>query len=130
MPQGWGRRGGAVAEGMRWEVLVATVAGGGGGGGGVEAADLGEEAVDPALVAGEEHLHARALVALEGGGPHHLAPLAVHELVVPRVWAVVKGLARPLVVHLVSHLVPARERRRLAAHLHTHQGRAVSPTMH
>ena len=96
------------------------MASGGDGGGGVEAADLGEEQVVEELVAREEHLHALALVALAGGGPHHLAPLAVHELVVPRVRAVVKGLAGPLVVHLVSHLVPARERRRLAAHLHTH----------
>ena len=50
------------------------------GRGGVEAADLIEATVYDVLVAGEEHRHARPLVLLVGGGPHHFALKAGHEL--------------------------------------------------
>ena len=67
------------------------------------------------VVAGEEHRHALALVGLESGGPHHLALLAVHELV-----AVGKGLARPREEDLLAYRVAARQRRRrIPAHLCT-----------
>ena len=72
------------------------------------AADRGEAAVDRALVAGEAHFHALALVALAGGGPHHLALLAVHDPI----------LEGPREVDLLSCRVAARWRRwRLAAYL-------------
>ena len=83
----------------------------------MEAADRVELAVDGALVAGEEHADAPVLLALVVAGPHHLAPLAVHELAAAR-----KGLARPREVRQVLHLPPARQRRRrLAAHLRAPQ---------
>ena len=86
---------------------------GGGYGGGAEAAYIGEEALDAARVAGEAHRHALALVCLNSGGPHHLALLAVHELV-----AVRNGVACPREEDLVADLVAARQRRwRIAAHL-------------
>ena len=76
-------------------------------------ADLVEVAADRALVAGEAHFHALALVALERRGPHHLALLAVHEPV-----AALEGATRPRVVDLLSYRVAARQRRwRLAAYL-------------
>eukprot|EP00964_Phaeocystis_antarctica_P083625 scaffold52613_cov55-Phaeocystis_antarctica.AAC.2 len=87
---------------------------GGGSGGGAEAADLGEDAGDPALVAGEAHAHALVPI-LAIAGPHHLTLLAVHDLV-----AVRNGLARLRVEHLLAHRVAARQRRRrIAAHLRT-----------
>ena len=73
-----------------------------------EAADRGDEAVDVGLVAGEEHVHALVPV-ITTAGPHHLALLAVHELV-----AVGKGMVRPRVEHLVANLVAARQRLRIA----------------
>ena len=77
------------------------------------AADLVEVAAGRALVAGEEHAHALALVALAGEGPHHLALLAVHDPV-----AVLEGLTRPREVDLLSYRVAARQRRRrLVAYL-------------
>ena len=66
-------------------------------------------AVDVALVAGEEHAHALALVAASAG-PRHLALLAVHELV-----AVQNDLARPRVEHLLAQRVAARQRLRARA---------------
>ena len=81
-------------------------------------ADLVEVAADRALVAGEAHRHALALVALSGG-PRHLALLTVHELLAAR-----KGLARPRVEHLLAHRVATRQRRRcIAAHLRTSTSR-------
>ena len=85
-----------------------------------------------ALVAREAHSHALALVGLPSNGPHHLALLAVHDLV-----AVGKGVARPRVEDLVAHLVTARQRRRrVAAHLRTQttsrkrqEGRAMWTTV-
>ena len=77
------------------------------------AADLVEVAVYLALVAGEAHSHALALVALASRGPHHLALLAVLEPV-----AALEGVARSCVVDLLAHRVAARQRRwRLAAYL-------------
>ena len=77
------------------------------------AADVVRVAVDCALVAGEEHGHALALVALGRGGPRHLALLAVLELVAAR-----EGVALPRVVDLLSYRVAARQLRwRLAAYL-------------
>eukprot|EP00964_Phaeocystis_antarctica_P112756 scaffold76866_cov56-Phaeocystis_antarctica.AAC.7 len=112
--------GGAAAEavaGTRGAWAASRVGGAGGGWqreGGAEAADLGEEAVDVALVAGEKDVHARVLF-LASAGPRHLAPLAVHQC-----RAIVQGLARPRVEHLLAHLVAARQRRRrIAAHLRT-----------
>ena len=61
------------------------------------AAHVVEEADYRALVAGEEHGHALALVALGSRGPHHLALLAVLDLV-----AILEGLTRPRVVDLLS----------------------------
>ena len=76
-------------------------------------ADLVEVAFDRVLVAGEAHFHALSLAALAGGGPHHLALLAVHDPV-----AVLEGLTRPREVDLLSYRVAARQRRwRLAAYL-------------
>ena len=74
-----------------------------GSGGGAAAADLGDEAVDAALVAGEAHRHHREHVI--AGRPRHLALLAVYELV-----AVDPGVARPREEDLISHLVAARQR--------------------
>ena len=92
-----------------------------GSGGSTVAADLSEAAADVALVAGEEHAHALALglhpaaSAIKRAGPHHLALLAVHELVAAR-----KGIVRPRVEDLLAHLVAVRQRRRrVAAHLRT-----------
>ena len=77
------------------------------------AADLVEVAVGRALVAGEAHRHALALDALGSGGPHHLALLAVHDLV-----AALEGLTPPREVDLLSNRVAAWQRRwRLAAYL-------------
>ena len=74
---------------------------------------LAEVAAGRALVAGEAHGHALALVALAGGGPHHLALLAVHEPV-----AALKGLTLPREVDMLSYRVAAWQRRwRLAAYL-------------
>ena len=71
--------------------------------GAARAADLGDEALDVVLVAGETHRHAVALVRLEISGPRrHLALLAVYELV-----AVRKGMARPREEDLVAHCVDA-----------------------
>ena len=84
--------------------------GGGGSRGGAGAADLGEEEVDDALVAGEENVHALALVALASARPLHLALLAVHDLV-----AIIPGMARPRVEHLLAHCVAARQRLRAPA---------------
>ena len=96
--------GSVACVGRRW---------GRGGGGGAEAADSGEVAFDVGFVAGEERAHALAPVRHVSGGPHHLALLAVHELVAFR-----NGLASPRVEHLLAHLVAARQRRRrTAAHL-------------
>ena len=76
---------------------------GDGSGGGAEAADLGEDAVDAALVAGEQHRQARALLlVLACAGPHHLALLALHELV--SCAFVLKRPARPRVEQLLPHL--------------------------
>ena len=90
-----------------------------------------QEADNRALVAGEEHSHALALVALASRGPHHLALLAVLEPV-----AILEGLTLTREVdHEVDHevdrevdhgLTPTREvaarqrRRRLAAYLCAH----------
>ena len=77
------------------------------------AADRGEVAFDRALVAGEEHGHALALVALGRRWPHHLALLAVHNPV-----AAHQGLTLHRVVDLLSYRVAARQLRwRLAAYL-------------
>ena len=90
----------------------------GGLGGGVAAAltaDLAEVAAG-ALVAGEAHFHALALVALERRRRQHLALLAVLEPV-----AALEGLTRPCVIDLLSYRVAARQRRwRLAAYLSAH----------
>ena len=69
------------------------------------AADLVAVAVYRALVAGEEHGHALALVVLARRGPHHLALLAVLEPV-----ATLEGLTRPREVDLLTHRVAARQR--------------------
>ena len=81
------------------------------------AADRVEEDLDyRALVAGEEHGHALALVALGSRGPHHLALLAVLELV-----AILEAVTRPREVDLLSYRVAARQRRlRIAAYLCAH----------
>ena len=64
--------------------------------------DLVEVAVDPVLVAGEEHLHALERVALAGGGSRHHALLAVHDLV-----AVREGLVWPREEQLLAQHVAA-----------------------
>ena len=80
------------------------------------AADRGEVAFDRALVAGEEHGHALALVALGRRWPHHLALLAVLEPA-----AALEDVALPRKVDLLSYRVAARQRRwRLAAYLCAH----------
>ena len=80
-----------------------------GGGAAADLVEVPEVAADRALVAGEAHSH--ALDA--GGGPHHLALLAVHDPV-----AVLEGLTRPREVDLLSYRVAARQRRRrLVAYL-------------
>ena len=77
------------------------------------AADRVEGAAYHALVAGEAHVHALALVAPGRGGPRHLALLAVLDPV-----AILDGLTRPREVDLLSCRVAARQRRwRLAAYL-------------
>ena len=82
----------------------------------MEAADRGEVAIEPGLVAEKENLHAVALLRRKSSGPSHLALLAVHELVA----GLDDRLARPRVGHLLAHLVAARQRRRrIAAHLRT-----------
>ena len=79
-------------------------------------ADLAEVAADRALVAGEEHFHALAPVALASRGPQHLALLAVHDQA-----AVLEDVALPREVDLLSYRVAARQRRwRLAAYLCAH----------
>ena len=79
-------------------------------------ADLAKVAADRALVAGEEHFHALAHVALERLGPHHLALFAVHDPA-----AVLEDVALPREVDLLSYRVAARQRRwRLAAYLCAH----------
>ena len=81
--------------------------------GGSLTADLVEAAAGRALVAGEAHGHAFALVALERRWPHHLALLAVHKLV-----AALQGLTPPREVDLLSNRVAAWQRRwRTAAYL-------------
>ena len=77
--------------------------------GGGEAADRGEEAVDVALVAGEEHAHALTTSPC-WPRPHHLALLAVHDLVAAK-----HGHALPRVEHLLAHRVAARQRLRARA---------------
>jgi hypothetical protein len=85
----------------------------------VEAADRGEVAIEPGLVAEKENLHAVALLRRKSSGPSHLALLAVHELVA----GLDDRLARPRVGHLLAHLVAARQRWRwLTAHLRTFTG--------
>ena len=84
------------------------------------AADLGEVAVDRALVAGEPHRQ-----ALASRGPKHLALLAVLDPV-----AVLDGLARPREVDLLAYRVaaqhPQRRRRwRLSAYLCAHTALVV-----
>ena len=98
---------GCTGRGQRRECGVQA---GGGSGGGAEAADRGEEEAGGVLDAGEEHIHALALVALGSGGPPHLALLAVHDLVATR-----KGIVRPRVEDLLAHLVAARLRLRVRA---------------
>ena len=66
-------------------------------------ADLAEPAVGHALVAGKEHSHAVALVALASRGPRHLALLAVLEPV-----AALEGAALPREVDLLSCRIAAR----------------------
>ena len=85
------------------------------------AADLVEEALDP-LVAGEEHSHTLVRRVVISRGPHHLALLAVLELV-----AALEALTHPREVDLLSDRVAARQRRWwLAAYLlrprATHRG--------
>ena len=85
------------------------------------AAHVIEVAVYLALVAGEAHSHALALLALASRGPHHLALLAVLEPV-----ASLDGLTRPRKVDLLAHRVAARQRRRrLAAYLCAHTALVV-----
>ena len=75
-----------------------------GSGGGVEAADLGKDTVDAAVVAGEEHRQALALLlVLASAGPHHLALLALHEPV--SCAFVLKRPARSRVEQLFAHRV-------------------------
>ena len=71
--------------------------------------DLGEEAVDAALVAVVEHIHALVLV-LTTAGPCHLALQAVHDLA-----AAGKSFVRPRVKHLLAQRVAARQRLRARA---------------
>ena len=74
------------------------------------AAELGEAAVDVALVPREYDLHALVAAKVGRRGPNHLAFLPVREL-----FAVIPRLAGPGEVHLLADGVPARQRRRWRA---------------